>query len=186
MDTLDALDRSFASTREAVARVGPGELTLPTPCSEWDVQAVLDHVITVLTVFEAIAAKRAPEPVGGHGAAIDDPLVAYDKAAATTLAAWGAPGALDGEGTLPIGLTVPTELAAGINFLDCLVHGWDLRRALGDETELDPQLAEHALEVATVVVTPELREAGAFAPEVPVAADASPTARLVGFLGRQP
>jgi uncharacterized protein (TIGR03086 family) len=185
MDTLDALDRSFASTRTVVAEIRPEHLSLPTPCSQWDVNAVLSHTIGAIDAFRAAAAKL---PAAGLPTpdVSDDPLGAYDKATSATLAAWREPGALDGETTLAIGVAVPAEVAAGINYADCLVHGWDLRRALGIDPELDPELAEQALALSSAVVTPEIRGAGAFGPEVSVGADASPTARLVAFLGRQP
>ncbi|MGH8984810.1 MAG: TIGR03086 family metal-binding protein [Acidimicrobiia bacterium] len=186
MDTLDALDRGFASTRTVVAQVRPEHLSLPTPCSEWDVRALLTHTIGVIDGFQATAAKLPSAGTDARPDVSDDPLGAYDKAASATLAAWREPGALDGETTLPIGFPVPAQVAAGINYCDCVVHGWDLRRALGVDSELEPELAEQALAVVSTVVTPDVRGAGAFGPEVPVAADASPTARLVGFLGRQP
>jgi uncharacterized protein (TIGR03086 family) len=187
METLDALDRSFASTRAVVANITPEQFTLPTPCSEWDVRALLAHTVGVINGFQATAAKL---PAAGRDDRPDvshDPLGEYDQATSATLAAWRAPGALDGEATLSVGFTLPAQVAAGINAFDCLVHGWDLRRALGEENpELDPELASQAYEIATVIVTPETRSGGVFGPEVPVAEDASPTARLVGFVGRRP
>jgi uncharacterized protein (TIGR03086 family) len=184
MDTLDALDQSFATTRTVVAEVRPEHMSLPTPCSEWDVRALLAHMLGSIDALGAAAARSSTEPAGREVS--DDVLEAYDDATATALATWRAPGALDGDVTLPIGITMPATVAAGVSTADCIVHGWDLKQALGGELELDPELAEHVLGVSSAVVTPDFRGPNTFGPEVTVGADASPTARLVAFLGRQP
>ena len=185
MDTLDALDRSFASTRTVVAEVHPEHLSRPTPCSEWDVQALLVHMLGSIDAFRAHAA-RTPAAETPAREVSDNVLEVYDEATSAALETWRAPGALDGEVTLGVGISVPADLAAGISTADCLVHGWDLRRALGGELELDPELAEHVLAISSSVVTPDFRGPNTFGPEVTVGSEASPTDRLVGFLGRQP
>jgi uncharacterized protein (TIGR03086 family) len=186
VDTLDAIDRSFASTRALVAQIGSDDLSRPTPCTEWDVRALLEHIVGAINGFHATAAKLPPAGVDGGIGAGDDPLGAYDKAVAATLTAYAVPGALDGETQLPNGLAMPATVAADIIFFDVLVHGWDLARAIGADAELDEELAERALAITQAVIGPEFRIAGAFADEVPMSTDASPTARLVAFLGRQP
>ena len=185
MDTLDALDRSFASTRTVVADVRPKHLSLPTPCSEWDVQALLVHMLGSIDSFGAHAA-RTPAAETPAREVSDNVLEVYDDATSAALAAWRAPGALDGDVTLGVGISVPAEVAAGISTADCIVHGWDLRRARGGDLELDPELAEHVLGISSAIVTPDFRGPRTFGPEVTVSDDASPTERLVAFLGRQP
>jgi len=184
MDTLDALERSFASTRAVVAQVRPEDLTRPTPCSEWDVQALLAHMLGSIDAFRAHAARSSAEPAAREVS--DDVLTVYDDATSAARAAWREPGALDGEVTLSVGISIPAEVAAGISTADCLVHGWDLQRALGGDLELDAELAEQVLGISSAVVTPDFRGPATFGPEVTVGTDASPTARLVAFLGRQP
>ena len=185
MDTLDALDRSFASTRTVVSEIRPEHLSLPTPCSEWDVQALLVHMLDSIDAFRAHAARTPATETPARDVS-DNVLAVYDDATSAALVAWRAPGALDGEVTLGVGISVPADVAAGISTADCLVHGWDLRRALGGDLELDPELAGHVLAVSSAIVTPDFRGPRTFGPEVTVSADASPTDRLVGFLGRQP
>ena len=185
MDTLDALDQSFASTRTVVAQVRPEHLSLPTPCSEWDIQALLAHLLGSIDAFRAHAARAPADDVPAREVS-NNVLDAYHEATSAALETWRAPGALDGEVTLGVGITIPAEVAAGISTADCLVHGWDLQRALGGDLEVDPELADHVLAISSAVVTPDFRGPRTFGPEVTVAADASPTARLVGFLGRRP
>jgi uncharacterized protein (TIGR03086 family) len=186
VDTLDAIDRSFASTRAVVARIGSDDLSRPTPCTDWDVRAVLEHVVGAINGFHATAAKLPPTGGDGGKGAGDDPLGAYDKAVAATLTAYAVPGALDGETQLPNGLAMPATVAADIIFFDVLVHGWDLARGLGVDAELDDELAERALGITRAVVGPDLRAGVGFDDEIPMAPVASPTERLVAFLGRQP
>ncbi len=185
MDTLDALDRSFATTRTVVAQVRPEHLSLPTPCSEWEVRALLAHMLDSIDAFRAHAARSPADEIPAREVS-DNVLEVYDDATSAALETWRAPGALDGEVTLGVGISVPADVAAGISTADCIVHGWDLQRALGGDLVVDPDLADHVLGISSAVVTPDFRGPRTFGPEVTVGDDASPTARLVAFLGRQP
>ncbi len=80
---------------------------------------------------------------------------------------------------------MPGHVVAGINLLDTATHTWDLATATGQPAELPEPVATAALEASEQIVSPEIRT-GRFGPEQPVPAGASPTARLVAFLGRTP
>jgi uncharacterized protein (TIGR03086 family) len=185
MDTLELLAGAYASTGRTIDGIRPDQLHAPTPCHDWDVHAVLAHVIGA-TASLAATARRQPQPTLEGDPVGDDPAAAYAAVTADTYAAWQEPGALDGMVTLPIGVEVPATVAAGISFFDVLVHGWDLAKATGQDATLDPALAEAAIAVTAGLVTDDIRGVVGFGPAVEVAADASPTDRLVAFLGRQP
>jgi uncharacterized protein (TIGR03086 family) len=187
MDILDQLDGAFTSTGRVVASMTPAQLGSPTPCTDWDVRALLDHATGVVAGFAATASRQPP----GDARKIDwlatDPGTEFAQIAKETLAAWSEPGALDGTCRLSIGIEMPAQVAAGINFLDTLVHGWDLAKALGIDPALDPALATAALEVARMVVTDDFRGAAkGFGPAIALGIGASATDQLVAFLGRQP
>ena len=189
MEIEEQLRGAFDATGRIVAGIRPDQLSEPTPCKEWDVKAVLDHTTTVLTRFRSTALRQPPPEAGPTptGDAGDDFVGAYRAAADSTLAAWTRPGALEGNCRMPFGVEWPATTAAGINITDTLVHGWDLARATGQEAAFDPVLAADVLEFCRATITDEIRAGrGAFGPIVPVADDASPTDRLVAFLGRQP
>jgi uncharacterized protein (TIGR03086 family) len=186
MDILDRLDGAFASTGRVMAKVTPDRLDAPTPCTEWDVRALLNHTTGVVALFAAAAARRQQE---GDPRTADwvgtDPASAFNDAAKTTLEAWSQPAALEGTCRLPIG-ELPAEVAAGVNLVDTLVHGWDLAKALGLDPTLDPALAAAALEVSKLIINDDLRgPSKGFGPLVAIVGG-SPTAQLVAFLGRQP
>ena len=186
MDILDRLDGAFAATGRMIAAVTPGHMGDPTPCSEWDVRALLNHVTGVVTRFGAFAARSQPPGDAQTEWIGNDPAGAFDLAAKTTLTGWSQTGALEGSCSLPIG-EVPAHVAAGINFVDTLVHGWDLAKALGVDPTLDPAMAAAAMEICRMVINDDLRGPGkGFGPVVTVAPGATPTDELVAFLGRQP
>ncbi len=185
MDTIKLLDAAFASTGAIIASISPDDLDKPTPCTQWDVRTLVNHTTSVVARFGA-AAARGEAPDMSTDWVGPDPGATFEQAATTTLAAWSQPGALEGTCQIRLG-ELPAEVAAGINFLDTLVHGWDLARALGRDVTLDPALATAGLGVARAVMTEQLRGPGkGFGPEVSVAAGASPSDQLVAFLGRQP
>ncbi len=186
MEILEQLEGAFASTGRIVAGIRPAQLSEPTPCKEWDVGTVLAHATGVLTRFRGTALRQSPPTEAGADHLSEDFVGAYRTAAEAALAAWSRPRALEGTCRLPIGMELPAPAAAGINTVDTLVHGWDLATATGQDPTLDPALAAAALDFCTIAITDDVRGRGAFGPIVPVSDGASPTDRLVAFLGRQP
>ena len=191
MDLLPAFERAVASTAEIVKATPADMLDVPTPCSEWDVRALLNHVIGTLWLAEALFGDQHPRYPMAPGSlppaelAGGDPAAAYAEAATAALAAATAGDALTRLHVTPLG-EMPGPGLAGFTTLDILVHGWDLAKATGQPADLDGRLAAHVLGFAgQVLATPESR-AARIGPAVPVAADVPVTHRLVAFLGRQP
>jgi uncharacterized protein (TIGR03086 family) len=190
MDLFAALERSVASTAEIVTMTPAGQLDAPTPCTDWDVRALLNHLIGTLWLAEALFSDQAPRhPMRPGGLppgdlAGDDPAAAYAEAAAATLAAAAAGDTLTRVHVTPLG-EMPGPALAGFTTLDILVHGWDLAAATGQPTDLDGRLAAHVLGFAEHALPPDMRAPRIAAP-LPVARDAPVTHRLVAFLGRQP
>ena len=185
-DLLQALERAFDHTAEVVGGVRPEDLDEPTPCPDWDVRTLVAHFAGVVVNMgrgaagEALLAPDRAFPVGDG----DDLAGRFRAEADRTLAAWRAQG-LEGEVDVGAG-PMPATVAAGVNLLDTSTHTWDLAKATGQPAELPDDLAATVLEVAQGVTSPELREVVGIDPPLPVADDASPTAKLVAYMGRRP
>jgi uncharacterized protein (TIGR03086 family) len=190
MDLFTAFEHSVTSTAEIVKGVPADQLDAPTPCTQWDVRGLLNHVIGTLWLAEALFADQQPRHMMAPGAlpaddlAGGDPAAAYAEAAAAALAAAGAGDALTRMHPTPLG-DMPGPALSGFTTLDMLVHGWDLATATGQPADLDGRLAAHVLAFAEQALTPETR-APRIGPALAVAADAPVTHRLVAFLGRRP
>lgn len=182
--TID-LDRALAATAAVVAAIEPGQWTAPTPCAELDVRAELNHLVRGNLVFVAII-RGEQWPAQGTDHLGDDPLAAYQRAAARLRAAFATPGVLETVYTAPFGKG-PGSRLAHVRVVEVLVHGWDLARATGQAAAGFPQdVAERALARSRRHLTTRPEGPGApFAPEVPVPADAPAVDRLAGFLGRR-
>ncbi|HET7489871.1 MAG TPA: TIGR03086 family metal-binding protein [Acidimicrobiales bacterium] len=171
---VDLLDRALRQTGRLIAATGPNQGTLPTPCSAWDVAALVRHVVgNDLRNFAVVAAGGVPQ----WGAPPDDPghdwTAAYEAGAEGVRAAWRAAEA-------------PQWSRADQQIAELAAHGWDLARATGQD-DLDPALAEHGLAWAKGMLRPEHRGPDkAFAAEVAVPDDAPAYDRLAGWFGRDP
>jgi uncharacterized protein (TIGR03086 family) len=191
MDLFAAFDRAVASTAEIVKCTPADQTGAPTPCADWDVRALLNHVIGTLWLAEGLFADREPRHLMAPGGLPsgdlvgDDPVAAYAEASSAALAAAGASDTLTRTHVTPLG-EMPGPILAGFTTLDVLVHGWDLAKATGLPADLDGRLAEHVLRFAEqALASPESR-GSRIAPPVAVDSDASVTNRLTAFLGRQP
>jgi uncharacterized protein (TIGR03086 family) len=180
MELIEALERTFEHTQAVIAGVRPDQHGDKTPCEEWNVGDLLEHMIGVVDGLGAAAAgrERSPFVLG------DDPAAQFRTASGATLAAWRTPGVLDrivdgGAGPMP------GHVLAGINLLDTATHAWDLATATGQPAALPEAVAAAALEASRATIAPEIRP-GRFAPEVAAPADADTTTQLVAFLGRTP
>lgn len=180
MDLLDALEHTFAHAHTVVSGVQPDQLADATPCAEWNVRELLEHMIGVVDGLGAAAGGQAGSPFTLGS----DPAAQLEAAAATAMAAWRAPGTLErmldgGPGPMP------GQVLASINLLDTATHTWDLATATGQPTALPDDVAAAALAASRDIISDELRP-GRFGPAVPGAEAGTATDQLVAFLGRTP
>jgi len=186
MGSTDNLERAFASTAKVLANVSASQFDDPTPCASWDVRALVNHIVGSTTFF-AVAAETgvaptesAPDATGG------DVVGTFEAGAARAVRAFGAEGAMEKVMRLPFG-ELPGAVFVNIAATDAFTHGWDLARATGQSTDLDPELAEQFLAGAKIAIPESFRGPDGQAPFGPVveAPDSAPAAdRLAAFLGR--
>jgi uncharacterized protein (TIGR03086 family) len=186
---LTTMRQACASTERVVERVTPEQYGLATPCSEWDVRDLLNHLVGTLLLGEALLgdtqpkAPMAPGELPDADLVGDDPAKAYRLGVESLLAAAGG-DALERMHPTPLG-DMPGPVLGGFTTLDIFVHGWDLARATGQDVSFDAGLAEAVLGFAHQAVTDELRGTR-IGPEVPTPADAPVVDRLMAYLGRTP
>jgi uncharacterized protein (TIGR03086 family) len=179
---MDVLQRSDEQLRRIISHVRPEQAGLPTPCSDFDVRALVNHIVYDVQVFMAMISggQRGSPDVDLLG---DDWLAAYGASADSLLAAWRTRGT---GGTLTSRLgELPTTWALGQHASNLTVHAWDLAQATGQATELEPELAEAALAWGRENLKPQFR-GQAFGPEISVPENAPVYDRLAGFFGRTP
>ena len=180
MELVDALEQTFDHASGIIAAVRPDQFDRTTPCEDWTVRDLLEHMIGVVDGLGTAAAGNPPTPFELS----DDPARQFHAASAAAVAAWRQPGVLDrvvdaGPGPMP------GRVLASINLLDTATHTWDLATATGQPAELPEPVAAAALEASRTVVTDELRP-GRFAAEQSVHDAATTTQQLAAFLGRTP
>ncbi len=179
--------RALLNTGRIVVGVRPEDLPKPTPCRDWDVRLLLNHIIGGNRMFAEVARGGRVDASGEmDDYTRPDPGTNYIASADAVLAAWAEPGAMQRRCHMPFG-DIPAPAAVSIHFLDIVVHGWDLARATGQDTTIEPDLAAEALDISHGLLSPELRETGVFGPEIPLSDDDHPLHdRLVAFMGRRP
>jgi uncharacterized protein (TIGR03086 family) len=179
---MSMLDRAFTSTSSILAKVQPDQLTAPTPCASWDVRALIGHFTG--SARWAAATISGAEPVTGD--ADGDFVAGYELSIRVALSAFGADGARERTCSLPFGEFTGLELMA-LCAREQFIHGWDLARAIGLPSDLDPDLADELLTEARGAGLDAFRGpdgvaffgAARLAPAGAGAAD-----RLAAFLGR--
>ncbi|MFC9126903.1 TIGR03086 family metal-binding protein [Streptomyces sp. NPDC057099] len=160
-------------------------LAAPTPCAEYDVRALVDHLFQVIVQFQRLAAKEAsdfggsPDPVAGS----PEWRERFARETDRLVAAWSAPGAEDGTTGA---MNMPARLVGSMALLDLTVHVWDLARATGQEDPGADEAVVAELSGAVDELAPTARKMGVFGEAVPVTEDASPLERLLGRTGRDP
>jgi len=186
---LTTMRQACTSTERFVERVRPDQYGLATPCSEWDVRALLNHLLGTFALGEALLGDKPPtvDVAPGELPAVDlvgdDPFKTY-RVGVEALLTSAAGDALTRTHHTPLG-EMPGAVLGGFTTLDILVHGWDLASATGQDPTLDTQLAEQLLGFAHQAITEQTR-APRIGPELEVAAAAGATDRLVAYLGRTP
>ena len=177
------------------APIGTAEMTLPTPCPDWDLARLLGHLCDSMADLETALRTGRLDLVGPPARAGGDLVEALRDRAAQLLCAgycYGGPERFVAVGGLPM----PAGLVACTGAVEIAVHGWDVsaararagRARTGGEgdvpgTPIPAGLAARMLGLSPLLVAS--RE-GLFAVPVEVPAQASPGDRLLGYLGRNP
>jgi uncharacterized protein (TIGR03086 family) len=179
---VELLERAIGYTRGCLGLVTPALMREPTPCGDWDLEALLVHMADSLeSLHEAGAVRRVWVDVSA-----DEPveLVETIRARACILLAdWSVQGSQRGD-VLVEGRPVTAPVLTSAGALEVAVHGWDLATACGVHRPLPDALATDLLRVAPLLVTGADRPAR-FAPALDPPAEASAGERLLAFLGRR-
>ncbi len=174
-----------------VAGVEPNQLTHPTPCHEYDVAALIDHLVGVAETAAVLGRGETP-PSGddfSHVELSDAPQL-LAQAAKNTRDAWANDFTLTAPITMPWGETYPGSTVIDMYLAELATHTWDLAKATKQLDKLDSDLAITALEAARSMLKPEFRnlvkDGSPFGGEIPAPDNATSWERLAAFMGRQP
>jgi uncharacterized protein (TIGR03086 family) len=177
MGPFDRAAVTLAACRAVLWPLTEDDLSRPSPCTEYTVGEVGQHVVRSMVLLASVAG----DPAAGAAAGSLEEQVAVTTEAA--LAAWRRRGL---DGTVAVGRsTLPATLAVEIIPMELLVHGWDVARATGQQIDVPPEVADHILGRARELVTEDKR-GRSFAAEVPAGPQASALQRLIAFTGRVP
>jgi uncharacterized protein (TIGR03086 family) len=167
--------------------VGPDDWRRPTPCSEWDVRALVNHVVGGNVRYqlllsgaptEQVEATRTVDHLG------DDALASFVRTADVVIATFQEHGALTRVGHHATGDRTGRELLS-MRILDAAIHGWDLARAIGADETLDEDVVAFLLTyTAGLDLGPQQRAFAQAATDGP--RNASPQDQLLYRLGRHP
>ncbi|MEV4052340.1 TIGR03086 family metal-binding protein [Amycolatopsis sp. NPDC049688] len=185
------LDRFLLASRgfeHHLRAVPPDGWHAPTPCPEWDVRALVNHMtrgnlnyVGLLrgATREEFLALREEDALG------DDPVAAFTGSVRACAAAFAGEGALDRVIDYPLG-KLTGRRALAVRTTDSTVHTWDLARALGADETLDPGLVAWIDEDYDAIFAGLALNSRVFAGPPPVAPGASRQDRLLTRFGRDP
>jgi uncharacterized protein (TIGR03086 family) len=170
--SIDVLSRGLDQAARVLAAVPRERLSDPTPCGDWDVADLLAHLVVTPRNFLTMSAGGTPDW------SATPPLPAdwtaeFRTAADDLLRRWQEAG------------DAASPQAVDWQTAEFAVHTWDLARATGQPTDLDPEVAQRGLDFMSSALTPENR-GSAFGPAVTLPPGAPVYERLVAFAGRDP
>ena len=175
MDLISLYGRASEWTLGNVAGAA-GKLDAPTPCDDWDVRRLMDHMLDTQRYFAGAARNQDVSPPSPNPPELlgDDPVADFDHARSEILTAFGEEGVIEKTGP-----------SLGIAFSDLLLHGWDLAKATGQDATMPDGLAEAAYDMIHGRFTDDQRN-GIFGPEIAIPATASAQDKLLAYTGRDP
>jgi uncharacterized protein (TIGR03086 family) len=180
---VELLERAIGYTRGSLRLVSKDVLTRPTPCRDWDLRDLLEHMAdSLVALSDAAEVGRVDlEPSELTGEFAVDIVNVLHRRACRLLGAW-----TNADASRPVMVgdqSVTSDLLTGAGALEIAVHGWDVAQACGRARPIPAALAEELLELASVLVT-DVDRVGRFAAPAPVSPLAKPSDLLAAYLGR--
>jgi uncharacterized protein (TIGR03086 family) len=187
LDELKSAEATYAIASSVLRRIGPDDLANATPCTEYTVAQVAEHLSrSIVGIGRAGGAELPPPSTNGPGTTTAAAATSLEAdvglLAQPALEAWAARGL---DGTIDIGAgAMPAADVLGILSVEFLVHAWDLARGTDQTLTIDDDLASYVLTLSQRVVDAELREQVGFNPAITPAPDATGLEQLLNFTGR--
>jgi uncharacterized protein (TIGR03086 family) len=154
-DELASAEATLRVLQQAVHGIATDDLAKPTPCREFDVAALTDHLLNSITSIGSVAGAESPRRDPADS--VERQLIA---AARPALDAWHRRGL---DGTVPFGpAEAPAAVMAGILSLEFLVHAWDYATAIGRPIRAPESLSQYVIGLAERVITPATRGRAGF------------------------
>jgi uncharacterized protein (TIGR03086 family) len=174
-DLLKLYDQASAWTIEKVAGASD-QLETRTPCDEWDVRTLLNHMLETQRFFIGSARGEDASPPSPRPPALisDEPAADFRQAREDMLQTFADPKVIE-----------RSAISIGVASSDLLLHGWDLARATKQDASMPDGLAGQVYELIHGRFTDEQRK-GLFKPEVTVGSDETPQDKLLAYTGRSP
>jgi uncharacterized protein (TIGR03086 family) len=184
-----AVEAAAGPLLELLDTLGDDQLGLPTPCADYTVRGLVNHLLFWGPSLIGAATRTPVSPPAGtdQDADVLDAAWRDTLAAQTTrmVTAWRDPAAWDGETSMTGARSMPAAMIGGMVCTELVVHGWDLARAVGSSPRWPDEVLEYLR--GELAATAELaRSMDVYGPEVTVAPDAPPLARVLGLTGRDP
>lgn len=183
MEPTDQLDVILPAVTKLVARIRPDQLDAPTPCDDFTVHDVIDHMIVLGTTFAHLFRGEEPPAITAPAVYGRVPSAEFASAMSELGDAVAASGAQQRWLVTPIG-EMDGATFARVVAVDGLVHGWDLAVATGVPFTVDPDVVAAVDDFARAALSDELRAGGLFASATEAPADATTLESLAAFSGR--
>ena len=178
-DELASAEAALSALQHVLHPISRDELSKSTPCTEYDVMQLTNHLMNSITLLGGAAGAEPPERNSEDS--VERQIVC---AARPALDAWHRRGLTD---TVTIGTNeIPATFAVSILSVEFLVHGWDYATATTHPIDVAESLADYVLGLAHKVITPQGRATAGFDDPVAVPDDAPALDRLIAFTGRDP
>ncbi|MGE0000077.1 MAG: TIGR03086 family metal-binding protein [Ilumatobacteraceae bacterium] len=183
MEPTEQLTVILPALSDLVDKLGPADLDKPTPCTNFAVRDVLDHMIVGGSAFSYLFRGVEPPEVPARRDDGRVPAAEFRNAMRELLGAVHGDGALQRTIPSPIG-EMPGDTFARLVAFDGLVHGWDIARATELDWELPDELVKVVDEFARAALSDDLRDGETFKAATSPPTAATPIERLAAFSGR--
>jgi uncharacterized protein (TIGR03086 family) len=190
-DLVALLADSFRETAELIASVVEAGWDAPSPCTDWTVRQVGNHLVGSIGLLTRVvegkpvdAADFDPQKLADTDYLGPDPAAAFRNAAEHAGSVFARPGSLDGRFPYPAPDT-PGQVLAGLCLLESLVHGWDIARGAGVGYRPDEAVVATVRGFAVAVIGDRERAHGLFGPALLAGPDADPFTATLAHLGRR-
>ncbi|GLZ28290.1 TIGR03086 family protein [Lentzea sp. NBRC 105346] len=182
MKISELLDAARKRAEPVLQGVTDDQLDQPTPCAEYTVRDLLNHLLHVVVQFQELAAKRDADFSTTPDRVEEDWRAEFTKQLENLVRAWDAPGAEEGTSGQ---MSLPARTVGQMALLDLTVHAWDIARATGQDFTPDPAAVDELFGFVDQM-GPTAREMNVFGPATETTAGASEFERLLAATGRIP